>query len=147
MIVPETMQATLTVHHPRQVEVGQIWESFAEEVEVVSTLHNAKLPHGEGSQPRGPQNKSPLLIFVLLSLLPLVVCELVIVGIIGVKVGGEHLLVLLQLDSVDDGQGDKIVAPLIDALEGVPRQVLTVEEHNCPESMSEKASEASVSEG
>ena len=127
--------------------MGQIWESFAEEVEVISTLDNAKLPHSEGSQPWGPQNKSPLLIFVLLSLLPLVVCELVIVGIIRVKVGGEHLLVLLQLNGVDDGQGDKIVAPLIDALEGVPRQVLTVEEHNCPESMSEKASEASVSEG
>ena len=126
--------------------MGQIWESLTEEVEVVSTLDNTKIPHGEGSQPRGPQNKSPLLVLVLLSLLPLVVSELVIVGIIRVKVGGEHLLVLLQLDSVDDGQGDKIVAPLIDALEGVPRQVLTVEEHDSPESMSEKASEPSVSE-
>ena len=54
---------------------------------------------------------------------------------------------LLQLHSVDNGQGDKIVAPLIDALQGVPRQVLAVEEHDSPESMHEEASQSPVSEG
>ena len=57
------------------------------------------------------------------------------------------MLVLLQLHSVDDGQGDEIVTPLIDALEGVPRQVLAVEEDNGLESMPEEASETPVSEG
>ena len=128
--------------------MAQIGKSLAEKVEVISTLHNAKVPHGERSQPRRPQNISPLLIHVLLSLLlPLVVCELVIVRIVRVKEGGKHLLVLLQLHSVDDGQGDEIVTPLIDALEGVPRQVLAVEEHNSLESMPEEASQPPVSEG
>ena len=45
------------------------------------------------------------------------------------------MLVLLQLHSVDDGQGDEIVAPLIYAFKGVPRQVLAVEQHNSPEPM------------
>ena len=54
---------------------------------------------------------------------------------------------LLQLHSVDDGQGDEIVAPLIDAFQGVPRQVLAVEEDNGLESMPEEASETPVSEG
>jgi len=57
------------------------------------------------------------------------------------------LLVLLQLHSVDDGQGDEIVAPLIDAFQGVPCQVLAVEEDNGLESMPEEASETPVSEG
>ena len=54
---------------------------------------------------------------------------------------------LLQLHSVDDGQGDEIVAPLIDAFQGVPCQVLAVEEDNGLESMPEEASETPVSEG
>ena len=54
------------------------------------------------------------------------------------------MLVLVQVHSVDDGEGDQVVAPLVDALQGLPGQVGAVEQDNRPESMSEEVSQPSV---
>ena len=57
------------------------------------------------------------------------------------------MLMLLQLNCVDDGESDEVVAPLIDTFKGVPSQVLAVEEHNSLEPMPEEASQPPISEG
>ena len=51
---------------------------------------------------------------------------------------------LVQVHSVDDGEGDQVVAPLVDALQGLPGQVGAVEQDNRPESMSDEVSQPSV---
>ena len=53
---------------------------------------------------------------------------------------------LVQVHSVDDGEGDQVVAPLVDAFQGLPGQVGAVEQDNRPESMSEEVSQPSVSD-
>ena len=113
-------------------------------MEIVSSLHHAKVSHRKRPKSRSSENVSSLLIFVLVPFIPLIVCELVIVWIVRVEVGREHLLVLVQVHSVDDGEGDQVVAPLVDALQGLPGQVGAVEQDNRPESMSEEVSQPSV---
>ena len=113
-------------------------------MEVVSALHHAKISHRERPESWSSENVSSLLIFVLVPFIPLIVCELVIVWIVRVKVGREHLLVLVQVHSVDDREGDQVVAPLVDAFQGLPGQVGAVEQDNRSESMSEEVSQPSV---
>ena len=113
-------------------------------MEIVSSLHHAKVSHRKRPESWSSENVSSLLIFVLVPFIPLIVCELVIVWIVRVKVGREHLLVLVQVHSVDDGEGDQVVAPLVDAFQGLPSQVGAVEQDNRPESMSEEVSQPSV---
>ena len=113
-------------------------------MEVVSSLHHAKVSHRERSKSWSSENVSSLLIFILVPFIPLIVCELVIVWIVRVKVGREHLLVLVQVHSVDDGEGDQVVAPLVDAFQGLSGQVGAVEQDNRPEPMSEEVSQPSV---
>ena len=115
-------------------------------MEVVSSLHHAEVSHRERPESGSSENVSSLLIFVLVPFIPLIVCELVVIWIVRVKVGRENLLLLVQIHSVDDGEGDQVVAPLVDAFQGLPGQVGAVEQDNRPESMSEEVSQPSVSD-